>query len=140
MRNLKPLQNRAAISVRQFEIKEDCIVNILFYGGESLAAGRYTVHLESFEFEEVLQRHRDIRLIFNNQQGTQRVQFEPGARMWILFLSGLEHPLRRIRLPFQREEGCLNRLARFCTNGVSIIRPGCASSKVRHSPGGNDGL
>lgn len=87
MGTLELLQNRAAISVRQSEIEEDRIVNVLIYERERLATGLYPVHMEPFKFEQILQGHRDIRVILHHQYGMRPSRFIHWPRLWTLLLS-----------------------------------------------------
>lgn len=77
------LQNRAAISVRKSKIEEDGMVDILFKRNECLATGLCTVHMKSFEFEQVSQRHHDVSVILDHQYGMRRPRFDPRVRSWL---------------------------------------------------------
>ena len=93
--------------------------------------------MKSFEFEQVSQCHPDIRVILDNQYGMRRSRFDPSVRIRTQFLIWVYRSLRTICLRIEGEGGCLDRHTLFRGEGMSIIRPGCASFKMRHSTGGD---
>ena len=82
------LQDGETVSVRESKIEEDRIVGMLLDRRVGFLTSRNAGHVKPFKFEQVLEAHRDIRIIFHHQNGISCSPFTLDIRSLGLSVTG----------------------------------------------------